>query len=103
MPCLMDPNEKEEVRSRKLKEAKKVEAILCGVLTIIEGGSENIWHRLNYEEMGVSRVEAEKWWDDHKAKDKARREREEQEAKKEESRKSGIAKLTIAELSALGL
>lgn len=93
MPCYSYENhpsfaaDREREANRKLRDAmiknKKLEAMLCGILTCLEGhrapdipeSSDLDWYmkKVDFKEMGVSRDEFEAWWKSHKAEDKARR------------------------------
>lgn len=99
--------------------AEQLEAVLCGVFTVLEDASKlgntplapgaigDVMARMDWTEIGVTRTQAVNWWDSHKVADKVRREREEMrrlEAERNDRlKKSGLNKLTPAERIALGL
>lgn len=114
MPCTYDGpfDIRDNDRVRDLnKEVKKLSAMLCAVLTVVEaergGGllSSGFFPSIDYKEAGVSKVEMIKWWRDHKAADIARRAREAEAARLKELAKNARNKilntLTAEELEVL--
>lgn len=97
----------------------QLEAVLCGLMTVIEEASKigntplspgaigDVMARMDWSEIGVTRKQATDWWKLHKAADKARLEREtriREEAERQAMLKaSALKKLTPAERSVLGL
>lgn len=120
MPCY-DARDHEPVQPRLYHglTAEQLEAVLCGLMTVLEdagtvGGvplSANhiadALGRVDWAEAGVTRKQATDWWKAHKAADKARRDREarirEEAERKERLKASALSKLTPAERIALGL
>ncbi len=93
MPCRVD----EPYNSPAQKPSTPTgpaEAILCGVLTVIENAKQlkSVLDKVDWKEAGVTRNQAEKWWVEHKAEDQQRRLKE-----------AALKKLTPAERKALGL
>lgn len=93
--------------------ADQLEAALCAVFSTIETVDfeglkvADVLNNADWKEAGVTRAAVAKWWKDHKAADKARRESEERkraEADRQAMLKaSALGKLTPAERAALGL
>lgn len=107
MPCrddYPDPDPRELVNTM-------VNAALCAVLTQLEqqhssndqNGLEYVLNNINYKEAGIKRKDLERWWNEHKRQDQARREREAYEAEQQRLKTSGLSKLTTEERRALGL
>lgn len=69
MPCY-DGCREDEKRDRET--AKKVEAVLCGVIK--DSGFGVILNHLDFAECGVSREWLVSWWREHQRKDAARKE-----------------------------
>lgn len=90
------------------KQAKWFEALACGIFTQmdkqpIDGLLNDILDNLDYQEMGINRLDVEFWWKSHKSADEKRRAEEAQKAQIEELRILGLSKLTQEERKALGL
>lgn len=99
--------------------AEQLEAVLCGLFTVLEDASTaagaplsanhmaDALGRVDWTEAGVNRKQAVDWWKSHKAADKARHEREARiKAELERQAKlkaSALNKLTPEERLALGI
>lgn len=93
MPCYDERSSPSYIYDNELKPIQKklakVEAMLCGVLTVLEGFDagngklSNVLQNIDYKEMGVTRTQVEQWWTNHKAED-ARRKAEEFNRKRRE-------------------
>lgn len=112
MPCYYDPDPTLAERQAIADEHAMVEAMLCGVLTVLEdqGKYDDVVNAINFTEMGIGKRKLSKWWEKHKAADKRRREKEACELAKEQERQKkaetvrlAMAKLSDAEIKALGL
>jgi hypothetical protein len=71
MPCY-DGHREDERRDRET--AKKVEAVLCGVITAF--GYRNVLDRIDFDECGVTRLWLLDWWQGHQKRDAFRKENE---------------------------
>ncbi len=111
MPC----NDGADVRyyyEEDLKKLKKVEAALCGVLTVLENVPDDwginltvddILDVVDWKEAGIKRAWLEDWWEEHKKEDASRREREEQNRITQAKRAEALSKLTPEERKLLGI
>ncbi len=81
MPCYDPPTEAEEEEFRRLEKqkeidkvtlsnAEKVEAILCGLVTLLSPGM--VVKALDWNKVGVTKEEFETWWKQHQKKDSDR-------------------------------
>lgn len=101
MPCrVYSDTEERGMAYDKLREVqenlKDLEAILCGVFSVFDescpGGGyyksqgwpviflDGVLSAVDWEEAGVTREFAEKWWEKHKMSDQERKEREQMKA-----------------------
>lgn len=107
MPCYYDDCDKTEAQTVALKVVKNqlnlASAIACAAINYInhfEGTLYDLKLFIDHEnDFGVSGSDIEKWWNEHNAKDKERREKE----KLENLIKTAKSKLTKEELLALGI
>jgi hypothetical protein len=83
MPCY--DGHREDARIDR-ETARKVEAVLCGVINA--SGFGVILNHLNFAEVGVSREWLVSWWREHQRKDAAGKEMD--AARKEAARKQAI-------------
>jgi hypothetical protein len=74
MPCY-DGREDED-RKERVRQLMKVEATLCGIFSALIKRDINPFDVIDWSEVGVSRREAEEWWQHHKELDKERKARE---------------------------
>ena len=103
--------------SEKYREqCMRVEAMLCAILSVHESLGTLGIHliHVDWNEAGVTEAEFEAWWEDHKAKDQARKEAEKRVAEfhvreaearevRERIRTEALSKLTPEERQALGV
>jgi hypothetical protein len=96
MPCYTpDPGPSpEEILESKMP------AVLCGVLSK-HGAS--ILDGLDWKEIGVTKDEAFRWWDQHKRKDASRKKREAEYEAARTKRNAALAKLTPEERAIIGV
>lgn len=105
MPCSdgYPPDyEKQKTNTKLLMQLNKVEAILCGIMTVLQSTPklglskspilEEVLSNVDWKKAGVTKKQAVTWWFDHKNKDKNRTIKE-----------TALNKLTFAERKALGL
>jgi hypothetical protein len=72
------------------KKLARVEAMLCGVLTMIEKCAlTDMLAEVDYKEMGLSKKDVLNWFEQHKHEDRLRREREADSKTRERKRKMG--------------
>jgi hypothetical protein len=83
MPCYVDDREDNR---RDRETAKKVEAVLCGLISAF--GFGKVLERLEFVEIGVTREWLVSWWREHQQRDAFRRENE--AVRKEVARKQAI-------------
>lgn len=115
MPCRSDDFQPSpEVTYNGLTGAK-LEAALCGVLTVLDSRSRvgatpnvgnligNIFNEVDWIEAGVTKGEVVQWWMRHKKADDARKEQESRDRLAYAARASALAKLTPEERKLLGL
>lgn len=107
MPCRGESDDYPRIDPEDLKKLRNIEAILCGILTLLEQNATArfnfVLNNLDYKEIGVSRQWLEKWWTIHKRHDAERRAREAADAERKKLRAKGLKKLSPKERKALGL
>jgi hypothetical protein len=115
MPCRSyDDDEPVRPQTYHGLTASELEAALCGILSSIESLTEHgelsvaaVLSSVDWQEAGVNRNKVSNWWREHKATDKLRREREARAVEEADRlarlRDGALAKLTPAEMIALGL
>ena len=96
MPCYMTGSAESDARMGEREAQERAQAatrVACEAMQELEDDGE------------LSRVSAESqlWWQNHKATDAERRQREQDEEDRQELRKSGLSKLSTEERKALGL
>jgi hypothetical protein len=107
MPCRDGgPSEAEEA-AQSGRDNSALTAMLCGLVRALEDehGSklERTLDAVNWKAAGVTRAYFEAWWEQHKARDAARKSREEAARKRSRVAAGGLAKLTPEERAALNL
>lgn len=100
MPCRDDRSDNSAYNKLAL-----VEAVLCGTLTVIEKKQDVsvLFDKIDWQEAGVSRQDAETWWENHKEYDKQRKEAEQKEKNRQALVQSAASKLTDEEKKAIGI
>jgi hypothetical protein len=80
-------------------------AHLCAVLFVLDERDmlNDVLHRIDAKESGVSAGEIRRWWKEHQKIDEQRRTEERAERDKKDRRRSAIEKLTPDERKLLGL
>lgn len=122
----VERRQQREEQAELRRKLSTVEAMLCGVLTVLENASQfgnvpitgnaigHVFDRFDYDESGITRKELINWWKKHKLEDELRRAEEARKVQAlidkaaaekalAEAKASAIAKLTPAERKALGL
>lgn len=116
-PSLEQIEAQQSLYKKRQKEIALTRSVLCGICTALEApgkpglkgidGLPKVLDKVDWEEVGFTRVEFAAWWNEHKLEDQQRRDREQAAKRKAETRKalqkSGLAKLTPAERKALGI
>ena len=105
MPCRTDDWDCKPVReSRNGLYIADFEAILCGILTVLEK-EERMFSLddVDWDEVGVKKKHVDKWWKEHKKEDEVRRAKEAAAKRKNDLRAMALAKLTDDERKALDL
>lgn len=102
----------------ELQRLQKVEAILCAICSrfqsIIDASTLNtsdtdaifdsvLLSGVDWEEAGVTKEEAQTWWDSYKELDRRRREQEELDRENARKREEALSKLTPEERALLGI
>lgn len=98
MPCRDYEDDRNWVDNDLREQNNKLARISCNALTAFS--------KANPEELAKflhSNVEADYWWENHQAADKANNERIAEEKRKNKVKKAALAKLTPEEKKALGL
>jgi hypothetical protein len=75
MPCITEPDY--EYERRQEAERRKPAAVLCGILA---AHGPALFDAVNWQEVGVPRKWAEKWWAEHRLKDERRHKAERDKA-----------------------
>lgn len=107
MACRYDYDNKEiSISKDDLDEICVAEAILCGIMKVLDissGMRDAILAKVDWKEAGVSRRELNDWWNKHKKEDEKRI--NEERSKKEKAKKiqMAIGKLSPEEITLLGL
>lgn len=108
MPCY-DPyqNDYDIIRISKdqVDQYKMIEAVLCGLARSLEVNNSLsvVLNHIDWREVGVKRSRFMQWFNDHKAKDEERRQREREEAETKRKIEEAKSKLTDEELKLLKL
>ena len=107
MPCY-DSRDRDEPIEELMKinrRLDKVAGMLCMVLTTLEEENEigHFKELFDYKGSGINREEFVKWWQEHKAEDCVRRERERVVIERQEKKRIALAKLTPEECELLGV
>jgi hypothetical protein len=107
MPCNNGGWPEEDSSYQRLsKEHKNVEALLCGIFTVLDKDRDELDHFLdiiNWEEVGISKAYAKSWWFTHKIQDQQRRKNEQLVKERELRIKAAKDKLTLEELHLLNI
>lgn len=108
MPCRDGiEDDPQVVASRYSKQVKLHEAIICGLLRLLDKefgyDTKAVLLDFDYEQQGVTQKELETVIREHRLKDEAKRREEEEKIRKEMLRQKALKKLTKEERKALGL
>jgi hypothetical protein len=90
----------------QIKENKHVAAMLCGVMTVLEKHpemAERVLSEFDEKEAGFRVVQLKDWWEEHKRRDRARRQREAAAARRQREIEEAKAALTPKQRRLLGL
>ena len=92
-------------RYEDLRERARLQAALCAVLSALTDADafDTTLDRVAWGKAGISRAWLQAWWDEHQRKDVERIAREKAEVERREAAQAARAKLTLEELTALGL
>lgn len=96
MPCY-EPSGADYTRAEQQDRANKLEAVLCGIFTVLDAKGLTLLDSVNWKEVGVSRRWAERWWEKHLEQDRLRKERKTREIKEAAEADAALAKLTTRE------
>jgi len=100
MPCIDDyPVPPAQNANEAKSEAAMLGAVVCGIYRKYP----EILDNLDWEQIGISRMRLDKWWESHKARDKAKQIALEKKRKVEADRNAALAKLSDEEKKLLGL
>lgn len=106
MPCrTYDDDHFPRVDPKELDRLRNTEALLCGISTVLEARDslETVLKLVDWKAVGMTKNQFIQWWEDHKAKDAARRDREQIEAERKAAKARAVAKLTSEERVLLGI
>lgn len=101
MPCRNWEHD-EHIHSQYRKKVRTLEAMLCGLATMIDASNLS-FTRVDWKEAGVTREEFLKWWSNHQAEDRQRKQREQETARRKLDKENALKKLTDREKKVLGL
>lgn len=80
MPCYDERNSAVYINNHEVeplrKKVKKLEAMLCAVLSVNIYTGDSLISLINEKESGITRKELRQWWIHHKEEDRIRKQRE---------------------------
>ena len=105
MPCRDYQDDTANVDRTELTRLFDIEAAFCALATVLEKNNElnNVLTQVDWDEIGITKRQFLRLWNDHKAEDEARREREAAERAKLDKIEQAKAKLTDEEKRLLGI
>lgn len=105
MPCFDGRDNCRDNSDYYLKPLRKMEARMCGVLTVLEakGHLKQTLDQVDWAEAGVSKDGLLEWWDTHKKQDAKRRKEDAKANKAAAEAKAAYDSLTPKQRKALGI